>query len=122
MTTGSYEKIPITDLFEHGAYVDATELPILNSAIDSTKRSITLDQLSTIYEKQLFAGLVNRAWKANGAYLMSFPMTEYECRFYISPGSRNRSHLLVDNLVVKAGSDDRRLKGWYRGFGWYFQS
>jgi hypothetical protein len=82
---GNYKGASIIEIFRNGAYVDARELAVLNTAIDSTKRSVSIEQLANIYEKQLFAGLINRAWRENGAYLVSFSMTEAECWFSVLP-------------------------------------
>lgn len=83
ITTGKYEGSSIIDLFDKGAYVDATELAALNGAIDSEKRAISIEELGKVYYKQLLAGLINRAWRENGAYLVSFPMSWEECKYLL---------------------------------------
>ncbi|KAH7305171.1 hypothetical protein BKA65DRAFT_202902 [Rhexocercosporidium sp. MPI-PUGE-AT-0058] len=89
----------LVDVFDHGQWVDQRQIAILDSAEAAIK-----------YEEYLLqsalAAAANLGWKARNVYLTCHPMTQTE----------------FDNLVVRAGSSDGRLKHYYQGMGCYFQT
>jgi hypothetical protein len=87
-------------LFEGGTWADTDMLPLSNPNIINTQNQ------TSVMERVMFSLAVQFAWHTERVYLQSFPMTLDEFN----------SHEAV------AGNNDGRLKHWYKGYGYYFQS
>ena len=79
MSTGRSGNVQMVDLFDGGAWLDYRNIPILNS--DISKPMITKPQIDAIVFGQLTASLLNYAWIQQQTFIMSFPMTEDECKW-----------------------------------------
>ncbi|KAK8091284.1 glycosyl hydrolase family 71-domain-containing protein [Apiospora phragmitis] len=92
----SGDMIDVQNLFNHGYWVDANNIPVLkNNGPD----------LAAIMTQYLYAGVVNQGWMASNVYLACLDMTEQE----------------FNDAKVNAGNNDKRLKVYYQGMGCYFQ-
>lgn len=78
---GSHSDITLQNLFEHGAWVDLHELPLLNS-VDSA------DIVDTAIKQQVNIAALNYAWNDENVWLMSYPMSQSDCQFTMSLSPR----------------------------------
>lgn len=97
-TTGEHNGVKLIDVMAGGAYLDYRQIPILSS--------VKITDLQHALFTHLLANMVNYAWKQQNVVLISFPMTEDE----------------FNTNVADAGTNDFRLKSYYGGRGWFFQS
>ncbi|GIK07701.1 hypothetical protein Aspvir_003368 [Aspergillus viridinutans] len=104
MFQGSYNGQSIVDVLAGGAWLDYHKIPVLNQ--DTSLPQISETQASDYFYKMLLCFSINYAWKQQNVYLISYPMTEDE----------------FDNLSVISGDNDARLKHYYGGRGFFFQS
>lgn len=73
----------LQDMIKDGAWVDSTKIPVLNPAV------LNHNQIFDIYRKHVNAAAVNWAWHKQRVWIMSYPMTEAECK------SLRNSHLVL---------------------------
>ncbi len=97
---GTYGGIKLPEAFEDGVYSDDSSIPLLNDKIWTTNNR------TEIFQRLKTAIAVNAAWRIQRTYIMGFEMSAEE----------------YDKLVARAGNNDKRLKWYYNGKGWYFQS
>ncbi|GIK01641.1 hypothetical protein Aspvir_005679 [Aspergillus viridinutans] len=104
MFQGSYNGKSIVDVLADGAWLDYHKIPVLNQ--DTSLPRISETQASDHFYNMLLCFSINYAWKQQNVYLISYPMTQDE----------------FDNLSVISGDNDARLKHYYGGRGFFFQS
>lgn len=100
LTKGEWNNIQMADLFEGGLFADFTQIDALNPKIIPTA------ERESMYPKIMSAMVINTAWHEQRVWLMSYPMTKEQFNLH----------------KVKAGNNDARLKHWYNGRGYFFQS
>ncbi|KAI9697327.1 MAG: hypothetical protein M1820_007833 [Bogoriella megaspora] len=89
-----------TDIFPHGAVVDWRTVALLNEGLLSSA------QLDQIFVRHVQAMVINWSWHAARTWIFSYPMTRED----------------FDSRESQAGSNDFRLKHYYNGRGYFFQS
>jgi hypothetical protein len=78
LNTGNSNGVPLIDMFAFGAWLDYRNIPVLNT--DGSKFQVSTTQLNDLWFKLLLGGLINYAWKQQNVMIVSWPMTEDECK------------------------------------------
>jgi hypothetical protein len=120
MSTGSSEGTSLDYLFVEGQYLDYRNIAVLNT--DTSRFQVSTTELNDLWFRILLSGLVNYAWKQQNVLIVSYPMSQDECKLprYLL-GLYSVLTNAVNGLEVKAGSNDIHLKTYYNGRGYYYQ-
>lgn len=104
ISTGQYtspngKKFDFVSAFSGGLWEDFHSIPLLQQD-DGTSA------IDTVFNRHVDAMAINWAWHRQRVWVMSYPMTQSD----------------FDNTKAFAGSNDSRLKLYYKGRGFFFQS
>jgi hypothetical protein len=95
ISTGRSGGVQMVDIFADGAWLDYRNIPILNT--DTSKPIMNNTKISNIIFMQLVAGLVNYTWIQQQTYIISYPMTQNDCKWLtdpIMPITRTQTNLI----------------------------
>ncbi|KAF2095321.1 hypothetical protein NA57DRAFT_79811 [Rhizodiscina lignyota] len=104
MTLGSHDGMSVQDLLADGTWLDYRDHPILNT--DASRPLVQEGQLNDLMYHFLLGQLINYSWKQQSTWLVTYPMSEDD----------------FNSRTWNAGSNDGRLKMYYGGTAWFFQS
>jgi len=80
-TQGNSHGIDLQQIFQGGKWADWHNIPIVNPS------KINPNTVNDIFSKHVTAAAINWAWHTQRVWLMSYPMTEAECKFSLSEAS-----------------------------------
>jgi hypothetical protein len=66
------------DVFSEGRWLDDREIPLLNEA--DNENGINRTEAGEMFQTLLISRVVNWAWTEKSVYLVSYPMSEDDCK------------------------------------------